>query len=798
MLKFIIKNKNMLRIVMKIITNLFTILLISNLSLHATGTCSDKPTTENVTSTEIMQPAGASDIDDLKGTNCDNEALFSFKIKSLPLASEGILSLANGTPVTTGQTLTEAEAKGLKFDPADGFTGNATFTYVAIDDRTGEGTTATVTIPVSGGACTEAPTSDDKANATLVNTLGAVDIIDLSGKACGGVVVEKFKIKSLPNANAGVLYMADGVTAVTVGQVLTQAEANGLKFDPADGFVGDATFTYAAIDCTNREDSSPATVTIPVSGGACTEAPTSDDKANSKLLNTLGAVNILNLDGQNCAGKDVEKFKIKSLPNANAGVLYMADGVSPVTVGQILTRVEANGLKFDPADGFVGDATFTYAAIDEQDREDASPAIVRLPIIGGNGGGHPGGGSCTEAPNTEDKANSKLLNTLGAVNILNLDGQNCAGKDVEKFKIKSLPDANEGVLYMADGVSPVTVDQILTRAQANGLKFDPADGFVGDATFTYVAIDNQDREDTTPATVTLPVTGANCGGVCTEPITEDKRNDNLLNTLPAVNILNLAGQDCAGADVEHFKIVTLPNANAGVLYMADGVTPVTVGQILTREEANGLKFDPADGFVGDATFTYAAIDEQDREDATPATVTLPITGGNGGVCHEAPTTDDIHNPNLTHNLPAVNILNLNGQDCAGKDVENFRIITLPNANAGILYMADGVTPVKIGQLLTREEANGLRFDPADNFVGTANFTYVAIDANGRADETPATVTLPIINVTNGGNGNGCQVGDENCTCDTYESSVPASTPFGLMIMALLTLFIVRKSFKKEL
>ena len=680
MLKFIIKNKNMLRIVMKIITNLFTILLISNLNLHATGTCSDKPTTENITSTGIMQPAGATDIDDLKGTNCDGEALFSFKIKSLPLASEGILSLANGIPITVGQTLTEAEANGLKFDPANGFTGDATFTYVAIDDRTGEGTIATVTIPVIGGACTEAPNTDNKANDNMANTLAATDIIDLSGKDCAGTTVTKYKIKTLPDANAGVLYMADGVTAVTVGQVLTQAEANGLKFDPADGFTGDATFTYAAIDCTNREDSSPATVTIPVSGGACTEAPTSDDKANSKLLNTLGAVNILNLDGQNCAGKDVEKFKIKSLPNANAGVLYMADGVSPVTVGQILTRVEANGLKFDPADGFVGDATFTYAAIDEQDREDASPAIVRLPIIGGNGGDHPGGGSCTEAPNTEDKANSNLLNTLGAVNILNLDGQNCAGKDVEKFKIKSLP-----------------------------------------------------------------------------------------------------------------------NANAGVLYMADGVSPVTVGQILTREEANGLKFDPADGFVGDATFTYAAIDEQDREDATPATVTLPIIGGNGGVCHEAPTTDDIHNPNLTHNLPAVNILNLNGQDCAGKDVENFRIITLPNANAGILYMADGVTPVKIGQLLTREEANGLRFDPADNFVGTANFTYVAIDANGRVDETPATVTLPIINVANGGNGNGgCQVGDENCTCDTYETSVPASTPFGLMIMALLTLLIVRKSFKKEL
>ncbi len=223
--------------------------------------------------------------------------------------------------------------------------------------------------------------------------------------------------------------------------------------------------------------------------------------------------------------------------------------------------------------------------------------------------------------------------------------------------------------------------------------------------------------------------------------------------------------------------------------MADGVTPVTVGQILTKEEADGLKFDPVAGFVGNASFTYAAIDNQDREDATPATVTLPVVAArNGVVCTEAPTTDDINNPNLTHNLPAVNILNLDGKDCEGEDVENFRIVTLPNANAGVLYMADGVTAVTVGQILTRAEANGLRFDPKDNFVGDVDFTYVAIDENGRVDETPAIVTMTVIHPDN----------DENCTCEDYETSVPASTPFGLMIMALLTLFIVRKSLKKEI
>ena len=557
MLKFIIKNKNMLRIVMKIITILFTVLLISNLSLYATGTCTDKPITENISARGITQPAGATKIDELKGKNCDGESLFSFKIKTLPLAVEGILSLSNGTAITVGQLLTEVEAKNLRFDPATGFVGNASFTYSAIDERTGEGTNATVIIPVIAG-----------------------------------------------------------------------------------------------------------------NAGNCNEAPRTDDKRNNNLSNTMDAVNILNLSGVDCTGVAVEKFKIKSLPNANAGVLYMADGVTAVRVNEILTKEQADGLKFDPAAGFVGNASFTYAAIDNGNKEDATPATFTIPVIGGNGGDRPGGGNCNEAPRTDDK-----------------------------------------------------------------------------------------------------------------------RNNNLSNTMDAVNILNLSGVDCTGVAVEKFKITSLPNANTGVLYMADGVTPVTVGQILTKEEADGLKFDPVAGFVGNASFTYAAIDNQDREDATPATVTLPVVAArNGVVCTEAPTTDDINNPNLTHNLPAVNILNLDGKDCEGEDVENFRIVTLPNANAGVLYMADGVTAVTVGQILTRAEANGLRFDPKDNFVGDVDFTYVAIDENGRVDETPAIVTMTVIHPDN----------DENCTCEDYETSVPASTPFGLMIMALLTLFIVRKSLKKEI
>jgi len=412
--------------------------------------------------------------------------------------------------------------------------------------------------------------------------------------------------------------------------------------------------------------------------------------------------------------------------------------------------------------------------------------------------------TCSDGPITYTVSSSSVTNTGGAQDISNLDGTDCSSSTAaDHFKILSLPSANSGVLYMADGTTAVTLNQVLTRAEADGLRFNPSSSFVGNATFTYGAIVNG-NVDLVGETVTIPVTGGHPGGgACTEaPTTDDKHNDNLSNTLGATDILSLSGKDCAGTEVNKFKIKTLPSVNSGVLYMADGVTAVTVGQTLTKEETDGLKFDPKAGFTGDATFTYVAIDGNGKIDATPATVTMPVVSGNGNgngghpgngngngngnACTEAPTTDTIDNPNLLNTLGAVNILNLTGEDCNGHAVEQFRIVTLPDAAAGTLYMADGVTAVTVGQTLTRAEADGLRFDPMPDFIGDATFTYAAIDANGNVDATPATVTIPLTN----------NVAAGDCTCDDYETSVPALSVTSLLALALLVsatgLFFARR------
>jgi CshA-type fibril repeat protein len=212
----------------------------------------------------------------------------------------------------------------------------------------------------------------------MSNTLGAVNILDLSGKDGNGDAVNRFIITSLPSANQGVLYMADGTTRVHVNQTLTLAEANGLRFDPTTGFVGNVTFTYVALD-DNGIKSTNATVTIPLIN-PINNLPTADDKVNPKMLNTLGAVNILDLSGKDSNGDAVNNFIITSLPDVRQGVLYMADGTTAVSLNQELTLAEANGLRFDPNIDFVGEVRFSYVAVDSNGVK-SSNARVTIPVV---------------------------------------------------------------------------------------------------------------------------------------------------------------------------------------------------------------------------------------------------------------------------------------------------------------------------------------------------------------------------------------------------------------------------------
>jgi uncharacterized repeat protein (TIGR01451 family) len=100
------------------------------------------------------------------------------------------------------------------------------------------------------------------------------------------------------------------------------------------------------------------------------------------------------------------------------------------------------------------------------------------------------------------------------------------------------------------------------------------------------------------------------------------------NGTSTVTVPTLAGNDpedgVLGAG-KSFRITKLPTN--GILYYpnASGVpTAVTLGQLIANYDPTKLTIDPNDGAIT-VTFEYAAIDSGGKEDATPATVTMPFT-----------------------------------------------------------------------------------------------------------------------------------------------------------------------------
>ena len=450
--------------------------------------------------------------------------------------------------------------------------------------------------------------TDSYTSPTLSNLGGTTDIVNLSGTDTTNHLVENFIIKSLPDVDSGRLVMGDGITPVALYQHLTIEEVYGLCFHPLSTFVGDAVFTYVAVDNVGVEGTL-GTITIPVIGGTVSDVPRTDDKENSEILNSSGALEILDLSGTDAEGDGVNRFIIKNLPASQSGILYMADGSTPVVKNQILTDEEADGLKFHPREGFVGEALFTYRAIDDNELE-GNEAIVTIPIIGTE---------VVTAPITDHKKNAEISNLSAAVTLLPLTGRDRNGDAVNSFIIKTLPNVNGGVLYLADGTTAVVIGETLTSEEARALIFNPKENFVGDITFDYVAVDDNGIEGNI-GIVTLPIVSIAHDLVV---VTDTKRNGRpMVHTRGATDIINLSGRDKDGVAVTSFIVTALPFTRQGVLYLADG-TPVRVGQTLTLEEANGLKFDPTAGFVGDATFQYVAVDKAGNR-GNVAVVSIPV------------------------------------------------------------------------------------------------------------------------------------------------------------------------------
>ncbi|MFD2032711.1 cadherin-like domain-containing protein [Ancylobacter dichloromethanicus] len=239
-----------------------------------------------------------------------------------------LLSVGNAV----GGTVSLDDAGNVLFVPAAGFAGAASFSYTVSDGKGGSDT-ATVGITVEGTP-NHAPAAEndrlyalqDKALTASLSSLLANDR-DADGDTLSIIAVQ--------DATHGSVALVDGKVV----------------FTPANGFTGDASFSYTVSDGKGGQDT--ATVTIAVRPQP-NRAPVAANDAGFSTAAGIAATLAASLLLANDTDADADALTIQSVTSGTGGTVAL-DGTNVV---------------FTPADGFEGEATFSYTVADGKGRVD--------------------------------------------------------------------------------------------------------------------------------------------------------------------------------------------------------------------------------------------------------------------------------------------------------------------------------------------------------------------------------------------------------------------------------------------
>jgi hypothetical protein len=224
--------------------------------------------------------------------------------------------------------------------------------------------------------------------------------------------------------------------------------------------------------------------------------------ANARVAVEVGSLTrILRVSASDRDGT-IASYTIRTLPPAAQGTLFLGDptdGGRAVTVGQRLSPRQVRQLFFRSSNRFEG-SSFTFDATDNDGAVSENPGTIRLEIAPGNEP-DPTNVPPVAAGRTFEVEPEATLRLLKALSATDSDGE------VTFYRITSLPEANQGILYLgnpADGGQPIRVGQGIQLNQIRQIYFRASDNFTG-GSFTYVAIDD-DGARSSPATIEIEST----------------------------------------------------------------------------------------------------------------------------------------------------------------------------------------------------------------------------------------------------------------------------------------------------
>ena len=262
-----------------------TLTVIPN-SVLCAGLGNIPPIALNGTNANIPNNAGPTTLSpSLTGTDQDGNVV-KYAIATLPLASQGTLRL-NGTAVTAGQVITAAQAAQLTFQPVSTFSGNASFTFSAIDDsainnNAGQysNDVATYTIPVTAAAdlttALTGPATVVPGQPTGTYTATFTNEGPSAASAVTRTVTLPASATNVVVPNGATLSTTGGVTTINFGTATTVASGASSSFNFSFTPAATATGTLAVTSNVTTTTSQGTNIAPDASTITATVAPTAD------------------------------------------------------------------------------------------------------------------------------------------------------------------------------------------------------------------------------------------------------------------------------------------------------------------------------------------------------------------------------------------------------------------------------------------------------------------------------------------------------------------------------------------
>ena len=468
---------------------------------------------------------------------------------------------------------------------------------------------------------------------------------------------------SLPTGLSAATLQVGGSTGTLSTTVITFP--NGAKYDTMTGLLTFATLATLAPSATATSyavsfpapGSGPLVVSAQVASATSDNMPANNQQSSSLTITSSYDV-VTALAGPTLAlSGSTNTYSVTTTNNGPSTTTASTTQTVTVPPNSVVTNLPA-GATYVASSGVI-----TFAAIASQpagtNGEVVNSFSVQMPASGSlalsaavtsanESNTANNAATLTTTPANQAPVAQNIWNTLqsarsadsGMASATGLPISNLVATDdvsVSKYIIQSLPSASQGTLYY-NGVPATVGTQVSSTAvgTSQGLSFVPNSGFVGNATFTYAAIDNDGT----------PLTGNTA--LYTIPVAQDQEAVYTVNAAKGGANPYVAGDELARVYDYNTGVATAatiftanPNSktspvNYGSAVVNNGVTSAAISPADAIKLAGiGVKFNATTGqiTVGTTTADLALF----KKAAGTYTISVTTVDANGGVTLQSVT-----------------------------------------------------------------------------------------------------------------------------------------------------------------